>query len=382
MSLKRGRMRFLHLHAGFDPGDGEMRCVRLINAFGPEIEHTIVSADPTKLSAGDWISERISIDYEFDFPRLGGFPALGRLKRIAEAMSGYDLVLTYDWGAVDGAMAHTLFVQHFSLPPLVHHEEGIDQSETQKPRMLRDWYRRIAFGRAAAVVVPSRMLERMSLRTWQQPHQRVRRIADGVVTARFAKKPRPDVLPGILKRKGELWIGTIADLSPKKNLTAMVRAFGCLPEPWQLVILGQGPERGAILKQAEVLGLEHRVHLPGVAPDTAKAIGLFDIFALSSAHERFPHHVIEAMAAGLPVAAPAVGAVAEMVSPENSNLLAPIGDEVALGECYSAFAFNEARRRTCGEANRAKARAEYEEAEMIARYRALYASAISREKLP
>lgn len=375
-------MRFLHLDAGFDPGDAERRSARLINSLGKEIEHAIVTMDPCKLSAGDLISARNSIDYQFDFPRLGGFPTFGRMKRIAEAMRGHDLVLTYGWDAIDGAMAHTLFSQHYSLPPLIHHEDGLDQNQSAWAKGWRRWYRRIALGRAAAVVVPSRALERIALEVWQQPSTRVHRIADGVATARYARKSRPDVLPGILKRKGELWIGTIAELIPENNLPAMVRAFSGLNAHWQLVILGIGPERAAILKQAEGLGIEHRVHLPGIPADTAKAMGLFDIFALSAPPQGFPYEVIEAMAAGLPVAAQGGGIVAEMVSPENSRRLAKTADDAALADCYSSFAFNQERRKACGNANRVKARAEYEEATTLSRYRALYASAMGRERLP
>ncbi len=203
ISREGGRLRFLHLHAGFDPGEAERRSVRLINSFGKGIAHTIVTMDPGQLAAGDLISNRISVDYEFDFPRLGGFPSLGRLKRIAEAMRGYDLVLTYGWGAIDGAMAHTLFSQHFALPALIHHENDLDEAPSAWAKARRSWYRRIALGRTAALVVPSKALERVAVQSWQQPASHVHRIADGVAAAQYAKRSRPDALPGILKRKGE-----------------------------------------------------------------------------------------------------------------------------------------------------------------------------------
>lgn len=382
MSREGGRVRFLHLHSGFDPGEAEMRSVRLINGFGRGIEHTIVSMEPQKLGAGDLISPKIAVDYEFDFPRLTGFPTLGRMKRIAEAMRGYDLVLTYGWDAIGGAMAHTLFSQHFGLPPLIHHEDRLVAAGSQWAEKRRRFYRRIALGRTTGLIVPSRMLQLTAVEDWQQPASHVHRIPDGVDTSRYARKSRPDVLPGILKRKGELWIGTIAELVPENKLAAMVRAFSGLNDEWQLVILGTGHDRAAILKQAEELGIEHRVHLPGAPSDTAKAIGLFDIFALSAQPEGFPRTVVEAMAAGLPVAGYGGGVVAEIVSSENSRHLAKTADEAGLADCYSSFAFNEDRRKACGSANREKVRTEYEEAKMLARYKAVYASAMGREKLP
>src|SRR5690606_14357267 len=125
----------------------------------------------------------------------------------------------------------------------------------------------------------------------------------------------------LVKRKGELWVGTLAGLRKVKNLPALVRAFSRLPHEWQLVIAGEGPERAAIVAEAERLGIEDRVHLPGFVADPAKLAGLFDIFALSSTSEQFPISVVEAMAAGLPVASPMVGDVAAMVAEENLDFL-------------------------------------------------------------
>ena len=307
-------MRFLHLHSSFDAGGKELRSAKLINAFGKKVSHAIVSAQPEALGAASAIDGKIEVRYPGDFPPLAGSPLPGRLLRLAQALSGFDLVLTYNWGAMDAVMAHTLFGQKFGLPPLVHHEDGFNEDEAGGLKRSRNWYRRIALGRAAALVVPSQRLEHIALDAWQQPRWRVKRIANGIDTAAYASKPRPDALPKLIKRPGELWLGTLAGLRAVKNLPALVRVFNRLPDEWQLVILGEGPEREAIRAEAMRLGLAHRVHLPGFVADSAKAAGLFDLFALSSRSEQFPISVVEAMAAGLAIVAPAVGDVAGMVA--------------------------------------------------------------------
>jgi len=382
MSRKGAKARILHLHSSFNAGGKELRCVRLINAFGPDVAHTVVSAEPGALAAADLVSNAIRVDYPHDFPSLNGAPTPSRLKRLAQAMRGYDLVLTYNWGAMDAVMAHTLFSQFYSLAPLIHHEDGFNSDEAGKLKGRRNLYRRLALGRTAALVVPSRGLERIALETWHQPRTRVHRIANGIATAAYAKKPRPDVLPRLIKRDGERWVGTFAGLRAVKNLPRMVRAMAALPDEWQLVIFGEGPERAAIEREAERRGIEHRVHLPGFVENPAKVIGLFDIFALSSESEQFPISVVEAMAAGLPVAAPAVGDIAEMVAAENAPFIVPPRDEAALGRAFAALAEDPRARKACGEANRAKARESYDEGQMIARYRLLYASAMGRKSLP
>jgi glycosyltransferase involved in cell wall biosynthesis len=291
---------------------------------------------------------------------------------MAAAMQGYDLICTYNWGAMDAVMAHTLFADVYKLPPLVHHEDGFNEDEAEKRKAGRNLYRRFALGRASALVVPSLTLERVALEEWEQPRSRVRRIANGIRTRAYAKKPRPDVLPALVKRKGELWVGSLAGLRKVKNLTALVRAVAFLDDAWQLVIAGEGPERAAILAEAERQGIEHRVHLPGFAADPASVAGLFDIFALSSLSEQFPISLIEAMAAGLPVAAPAVGDVAEMVAAANRPFIVAPGDERELRRALLALVEDPALRKKVGEANRIRARKEYDEAAMIERYKALY----------
>ncbi len=369
--------RILHLHSSFDAGGKELRCVRLINAFGREFDHAIVSADPDRRSAAALLGRTPRVSWP-KFPPLAGKPLPGRLKRLARAMAGYDLVCTYNWGAMDAVLAHTLFADVFRLAPLVHHEDGFNEDEAGGLKWRRNLYRRIALGRSAAIVVPSRTLERIALETWYQPRSKVRLIPNGIATAAFARRPRRDALPRLVKQKGELWVGTLAGLRPVKNLPALVRAVRELPEAWHLVIAGEGPERAAILAEAEACEIEHRVHLPGFVADPAKAVGLFDIFALASHSEQFPISLVEAMAAGLPVAAPRVGDIAAMVASVNGPYLSAPGDEAGLAQAIVQLAAEPDLRARIGEANQAKAQAEYDEARMIDRYRALYLGLIGR----
>lgn len=374
-------MRVLHLHSSFHGGGKELRAARLINAWGSGVHHAIVSAEPGSLGAAKAIDPKMDVSYP-DFPPLNGRPLPARLQRIAAAMRGFDLILTYNWGAMDAVMAHTLFRDVHRLAPLVHHEDGFNQDEAGGLKRSRNWFRRIALGRASALVVPSQRLEGIALDAWQQPRGKVVRIDNGIDTAAYAQRPRPDALPRVVKRGGEKWLGTLAGLRPVKNLPRLVRAFAALPEEWQLVILGEGSEREAIRAEAIRLEVGHRLHMPGFVADPARAVGLFDLFALSSDSEQFPISVVEAMAAGLPVASFAVGDVAGMVSDENRPFVVAPGDEAALSRALRELAGNPALAAAVGRANRDKARALYDEATMIARYREVYARAMRRATFP
>lgn len=370
------KLQVLHLHSSFNPGGKELRCVQLINAFGLGLAHTIVTAMPDAMEAAKRILPGIEWRAGHDFPSLQGRPSPQRLAGLAKAMRGYDLVLSYNFGAMDAVLAHTLFDKALGLPPLVHHEDGFNSDEAEKLKRGRNWYRRIALGRASAVVVPSMRLEAIALDIWQQPRGRVHRVVNGIKTAAYQREPRPDALPRVIKRAGEKWVGTLAGLREVKDLPLLVRACAALPEPWQLVIVGEGPERARIEAQAKALGLAHRVHLPGYAADPAKVVGLFDIFALSSQSEQFPISVVEAMAAGLPVASPDVGDVRAMLGADNAPYITPAGDEAALARALAALAGDDLLRARVGAANRARAQAEYDEASMVAAYREIYGQAI------
>jgi glycosyltransferase involved in cell wall biosynthesis len=376
------QLRVLHLHSTFDAGGKELRAVALMNAFGTGLRHAVVSAQPGATAARAGLDPALSVGFPFGFPPLAGKFSVQRMRTLARAMAPFDLILSYNWGAIDAVMAHALFAPGMRLPPLVHHEDGFNAEEAVRLSRRRNWYRMLALARASALVVPSRRLETIAHGQWRQGAGKVVRIANGIDTAAFAHQPHARSLPRLVKRAGEIWIGTVAGLRPVKNLRRLVRAFAGLDDRFQLVILGEGPERAAILAQAAALGLPHRVHLPGFVADPAKVIGLFDVFALSSDSEQFPLSVVEAMAAGLPVASPAVGDVAEIVAPENRAFITPPGDTEALGTALRALGESPDLRARLGAANRARACAEFDVATMVGHYAALYARVLGRDRFP
>jgi glycosyltransferase involved in cell wall biosynthesis len=375
----RAPLRVLHCHSTFSAGGKEVRSARLMNAFGDAMVHTVVSAEPESIEARALIAPGINVCFPNDFPALKGLPTPGRLAALGEALKPFDFICTYNWGAMDVAMAHTVFGKAFGLPPLVHHEDGFNEDEAGGLKPRRNLYRRAALRGAARVIVPSTGLERIAVGPWAQPPEKVLRIANGIDTAAFAAPPPNPSAPGalrVVKRPGERWIGTLAGLRAVKQLPLLVEAVAELPEEWHLVICGEGPERDRIRAAAEAAAISHRVHLPGAVPDPAQVTGLFDIFALSSASEQFPLSVVEAMAAGLPVAAPDVGDIRQMVAEENRGFIAVPDSAQALAAMLAELVADPDLRARIGAANRARAIALYDAARMVAQYRAAYGEAL------
>ena len=369
-------VHILHLHSSFNLGGKEARAVRLMNAFGASARHTIVSGVPDHIGARAAIAPSIAHEIAQDAPSLVGKPSVVRYDAIARYMRRFDLVLSYNWGAIDGAMARRVFGR--GVPPLIHHEDGFNEDEAGGLKAERNMYRRVALSAAHALVVPSQTLEGIALKTWHQPRARVHRIANGIPVGLYAGKSSARAIPGFRRKEGEVVIGALARLTPVKDLTMLVRAVGGVSARVRLVIVGEGPERANIEQAARAMGIADRVHLPGFLPDPYRYVGLFDMLALSSRSEHFPISVVEAMAAGLPIASFRVGDVPVMVADENSPYIADHHGEVFLRNMIEALAVDAKLRVAVGTANRNKATALYDEQQMIARYAALYSAAIGR----
>jgi len=364
-------LRILHCHSTFSLGGKEARAVRLMNAFGDRAAHAVLSAMPDRLGARAAIDRTVSVSFPTDAPPLTGAPSPLRLWRLARYLRGFDLVFSYNWGGFDAVMARRLF----GGPPLIHHEDGFNEDEAERLNPKRNLYRRIGLKGAWRLVVPSARLERIARAHWGISAVR---IANGIPVARFATPPA-DAIAGLEKKPGEVVIGTVAGLRAVKNLPRLVRALARMTNrQTRLVIVGEGPESERIAAEARARGVASRVLMPGFLGDPARWIGQFDIFALSSDSEQFPISLIEAMAAGLPAVATAVGDVPDIVAEDNKPLIVDRDDEAAFAAALDSLADQPHLRKAIGAANREKAAALYDEEEMIAAYARLYGEAIGR----
>jgi glycosyltransferase involved in cell wall biosynthesis len=226
-----GIPRILHLHSGFNLGGKEARAVRLMNVWGRRAHHSVISADHAAMGARKAIAADVPCDFPMEAaPSLNGLPGLARYRRWARYMQRFDLVLTYNWGAMDGVMAHRMFAPFVKLPPLIHHEDGFNEDEAERLKPKRNLFRQLALGSAHALVVPSRVLEDVALGAWAQPRPRIRRIANGIDVAAYAVPPAPGAIPGLGKRAGDVVVGTLAGLRAVKNLPRLVRVVASLGE--------------------------------------------------------------------------------------------------------------------------------------------------------
>lgn len=308
----------LHAFSTFQLGGPQARFVELANAFGPQFRHTIVAMD-NRFDAGERLHESVNwTPMPLQVVKGGALANRGSFRQVLRQLQP-DLLLSYNWGAIEWAAAN--------LPracPQVHVEDGFGPEEAQRQLPRRVWMRRALLGWARVpVVVISRQLEHIALQVWRLPGSRVRFIANGVAVPGQPMQ-RGDVAPGDVIR-----IGTVAGLRPEKNVARLVKAFARLRavQPARLIIVGGGPLQADLQQLAQVLGVADDVEFTGYLSDPGARLKEFDIFALSSDTEQLPMALLEAMAVGMPVVATAVGDVPHILAGVSPGNVCPPDDD-------------------------------------------------------
>ena len=160
-------------------------------------------------------------------------------------------------------------------------------------------------------------------------------------------------------------------------LKAAVRVAPQFPEA-HFVIAGDGPLRQELVALAEDLGLRDRVHFLGFRSDASALMGSLDVLVVPSLTEGSPLVTLEAMAAGVPVVASAVGGIPDQVRHGKEGLLVPPGDTGAMGDAIVALLRDPARARSLGEAGRRRATSEFSHAAMVRRIEDVYRDILGR----
>ncbi|MFC6623248.1 glycosyltransferase family 4 protein [Novosphingobium panipatense] len=149
----------------------------------------------------------------------------------------------------------------------------------------------------------------------------------------------------------------VGRLTRQKGFDRLLEAFAAIshryPE-WNLDIWGEGPDRAALERQIDALGLSGRANLRGLSPQPRSWAAEADVFVLSSRYEGFPNALGEAMAAGLPVAAvDCEFGPADLIEHGVTGLLVPEEDAQDLSRALARLMANAGLRDRLGKAARA-----------------------------
>ncbi len=360
------KRHLLHVFPSFAVGGAQRRFGQLGQLLADRYRHTIIALDGNFEMAGllgEGFEYRL-LRIKFDKAKhLWNVPLFRRkLKRFVP-----DALVTYNWGAMEWALAN----RWLPVARHIHIEDGFGPDERDGQFLRRIWTRRVALSAShTRVVVPSYKLLDIARAAWRLPDTSVLHIPNGIDCERFA--------PRIAQRSDKpVVIGTVAALRPEKNIGRLIHAYGQMvmqrgaPEA-RILIVGDGPERPSLELLAQRLGLEDRVEFAGATSTPEKSLAEMDIFAITSDTEQMPLSVLEAMAAGLPIAAVGVGDIASMVAPENAPFVTPLLNDSALIASLLELAGNASLRAQLGRANREAALDRFDIHLMAARYAAVF----------
>lgn len=248
---------------------------------------------------------------------------------------------------------------------LVHTAHSVEFLNT--PRRI--WAARVA-GRGAAVISVSRAVAAARTAITGRPSAVVN---NGVVVPtmddwRHAVECREALgLP-----RNVPVIGCVARLSAEKDHALLLRAFEKVADEHDvhLAVIGDGPLRDKLEAQRRTLRSADRVHLLGAKKDASRLVAAFSMVALTSEREGQPLALLEAMAAGRPIVATAVGGMPELV--EGCGTLAHQRTAESVASALSALLRDPLEARRLGLAGREKVRATFSVAAMAAAYLSHY----------
>jgi glycosyltransferase involved in cell wall biosynthesis len=156
-------------------------------------------------------------------------------------------------------------------------------------------------------------------------------------------------------------IVSVGRLHEPKDFLTLARALARLePGSFNALIVGDGPDRARVEEELHRASLDGAVTIAGERTDVRELLAAADIFVLSSRSECMPISVLEAMAAGLPVVASAVGGVPEVVVEGETGLLVPPEHPETLAAVLASLIADAGARERMGAAGRARARARFD----------------------
>ena len=153
-------------------------------------------------------------------------------------------------------------------------------------------------------------------------------------------------------------IVSVGRLAPQKNFPMLIKAFAAIKDEfpdWQLLILGEGPDRGSLQLTVDNLQLTDRVLMPGRSEHVIDELRKSKLFCMSTNAEGMSNALIEAMCVGLPVVCTDVCGAKELLCEPESGLIVPVGDTEGLAKALRKVMSDESFMQQMAERNLAKA---------------------------
>jgi len=302
-------------------------------------------------------------------PKGNTFAALKKCRQLLKTHRP-NLLITYNWGATEWALANSFF----PICPTLHIQDGFTDDEQNRELTGRRLMRMLSYRNCAKIIVPSRNLEKQVLTNWRVSEKRLTFIPNGIDTEHFNQPLDANFIEKYGVNNTGKTIGTVAALRTEKNIGRLIEAFSLVEDKHpdsQLVIVGDGVGMSALKMLANRVCSKDRVIFTGTLSNPEKILPVFNVFALSSDTEQMPLSVLEAMAAGLPVVSTDVGDIKQMVCEENAPYIKAHSAKI-LAKNISALLDEPEQAQNMGGKNKEKAHATYDIVQMVNAYDHLF----------
>lgn len=356
----------------------EVTFARAIRACGSRF--TVVSLDPDHDTPIPAELERLDARVlRLTSPRLLDPQRIGRLVRLLRS-THYDVLQTHlSYANIIGALAGRMA----GIPVIgTLHSAALDPVQKHPvKRLLETWA--LAYGAGAVVAVGPAVAAA----------HRARLRGARMVVIPNAVEPGPE--PAAERRtrlRAELMddvtgplLVAVGRLAPPKGHFDLLSAFAAVHATHpsaRLAIAGDGALHAALDAEIARLGLRDAVRLLGERDNVSELLQASDMFVSASVTEGLPLSLLEAMGAGLPVAATAVGDVPQVIAAD-TGVLVPPHEPARLADAIRSLLDDPARRAALGRNAREHVLRHYSSGPWFDQYRALYAQVVSRrEKRP
>jgi glycosyltransferase involved in cell wall biosynthesis len=222
------------------------------------------------------------------------------------------------------------------------------------------------------IAVSGDIAERLR-RTFRWPAPKIEVVRNGVAPA--PPRPRDERLRRELGAvPGRPLVLLLARLEHQKGIDVLLQA--AVDVDASFAVAGDGAERAELERRAVELGVADRVRFLGRRTDVPDLLAAADVFALPSRYEGTSLALLEAMAAGKPVVATAIGGNDEIVEDGRTGVLVPVEDPRALAQALRRLAADDTESARLGAAARARVSERFSWAAVAARVGAIYEQVI------
>lgn len=359
----------------------EYGVVKLVNRLDRDrFRSIIVCMRHQREDVGSLLARDVAV---FEMKKAPGrnWSVIGRLAALFREQ-GIDVVHSHNWSTFLYSVCAARLAR---VPIVIHGEHGKDDTLRHPKRLLGSRLLAMGVDRVCAV---SRDLAEEVVRDWKVSPDRVRWIPNGVDLEAFGGDDRSEALRGeVGLAPGDHVIVNTGGFRAVKDHTTLLRAFASIhrAEPRaRLLLIGQGSAenpRGGLDREAEALGVGAAVRFAGVRHDIPRLLRTCDVYVNSSRYEGMSNTILEAMAAGRPVVATAVGGNPDLVSDGITGYLVPPSDPEAMARRVLELLNDESLRKRMGTAARARMEAVHSMPGMVRAYAELYSElALKKEE--